>query len=409
VQPGDTIWLRGGIYRGAFRSTLRGADGAPIIVRPYAGEPAIIDGAGSTASTLHVNGDYTVFWGLELTNSDSVRTATKASHDARPDVVVNNASHTKYINLVVHDGGTAFYTEPKFTDVEIAGCIIYNNGWDGPDRGHGHGLYLKSLKGPLLARENIVFNQFGYGVHAYTNAGTGKLVNIRIEGNVAFNNGTLSSDITAPNILVGGADYATGDVVRENLTYFSPGLPGPNVRLGFKALRNGDVRVERNYFVGGSPVLELGYWTTAMVIGNTLVGTGTLIQRNQPGPARDVWRDNVEEARPRATKVVVRRNPYEAGRAHVAVFNWAGDSVADADLRGVLVPGDRYEVRNVQHLLGTPVAQGTFDGRAVTIPLGGGPPPVPTGLVSARAPRTGPDFDVFVVTLPRVAPPAPKD
>src|SRR4051794_30589689 len=45
VQPGDTIWLRGGTYRGSFRSTVAGRIGAPVVIRQYAGERAIIDGA----------------------------------------------------------------------------------------------------------------------------------------------------------------------------------------------------------------------------------------------------------------------------------------------------------------------------------------------------------------------------
>src|SRR5215475_14047196 len=35
VRPGDTIWLRGGVYRGAFESAINGSAGAPITVRAY--------------------------------------------------------------------------------------------------------------------------------------------------------------------------------------------------------------------------------------------------------------------------------------------------------------------------------------------------------------------------------------
>src|SRR3982751_3758669 len=43
VQPGDTIWLRGGTYIGTFNSYLTGTSSAPIIVRGYPGEHAVID------------------------------------------------------------------------------------------------------------------------------------------------------------------------------------------------------------------------------------------------------------------------------------------------------------------------------------------------------------------------------
>src|SRR2546430_15149648 len=51
VQPGDTIWLRGGTYTGNFDGTLTGTSTAPIVVRQYPGERATIDG------NLHVRSE----------------------------------------------------------------------------------------------------------------------------------------------------------------------------------------------------------------------------------------------------------------------------------------------------------------------------------------------------------------
>jgi hypothetical protein len=402
LQPGDTMWVRGGVYRGAFRSMVAGSAAAPVVVRNYGGERAIIDGAGSRNSTLYVTGDYSVFWGLELTNSDSTRT-TLAKTPLRPNVVVNKASHTKYINLIIHDGGVGFYNEPDSRDVEIAGCIVYNNGWQGPDRGHGHGLYLKSLVGPLVARDNVIFNQYGYGIHAYTNSQTGKLMNITLDGNVAFDNGTLATRRSlSSNILLGGADYAAGDVVRNNITYFAPSLSeaGANVMIGYRTLRNGDVIVEHNYFVGGDPVLDFGFWSAARVSQNTLIsaGNGPRIAKHDPEAAGQIWRDNVERAASPSSAVFVRPNLSEPGRAHVVVFNGAGAPWAEVNVSGVLAVGDGYEVRNVQDLFGAPVARGTLSGNTIRIPLAGMNPPVPRGLKTSPAPQTGPFFDVFLVT-----------
>jgi hypothetical protein len=409
VQPGDTIWLRGGTYRGAFRSTVAGREGAPVVVRQFPGERAVLDGAGpARSSTLYVAGDYSVFWGFELTNSSPQRTSPSPGSDFRPNVVVPAAAHTKFINLVVHDGGVAFYTEPKFPDIEISGCIIYNNGWQGPDRGHGHALYIKNYTGPLVVRDNVMFNQYGYGVHGYTNATTGKLINITIEGNIAFNNGALANrNSLSSNILLGGEAYAAGDVVRDNVAYYSPVLSaaGANVMIGWRKVENGDVVVENNYLVGGSPVLEFGYWKAARVSNNTLIGAGgggggggPAIIRRDPAARGQIWRDNEEHSSATTTKVVVRPNLYEKGRAHIVVFNWARDSAASLDVSGILAPGDRYEVRNVQDLFGAPVATGTVAGSSITILLRGVTPPLPVGLTSSPAPQTGPAFDVFLVT-----------
>jgi hypothetical protein len=411
VQPGDTIWLRGGTYKGSFRTTVAGRTGAPVVIRQYPGERAVIDGARSRKDTWVAAGEYTTYWGFELTNSNPDRSTSSLTNDARPDVIANYAPHTKYINLIVHDGGVALYTDARFADVEIAGCIFYNNGWDAPDRGHGHAMYLKNYTGPVLARDNVAFNQYGYGIHAYTNASSGKLINITIEGNVAFNNGSLASRRRSPNILLGGDGYAAGGTIRENMTYVSPKLGDAeaNVVVGWKLLRNGDVVVERNYFAGGSPVLQFAYWTAARVSNDTLIGGGRggpLVVRREPSAPGQIWRDNIELDRPpRATRVFVRPNPYEAGRAHVVVYNWGRKSEVTADMSGVLVAGDRYEVRNVQDLFGPPVVTGTLSGTSITIPMSGVTPPAPTGLAASSAPKTAPEFDTFLVT--RLATPGP--
>src|SRR4029077_3105680 len=44
LHPGDTVWLRGGSYRGTFTSALTGTPAAPIVVRAYPGERAVLDG-----------------------------------------------------------------------------------------------------------------------------------------------------------------------------------------------------------------------------------------------------------------------------------------------------------------------------------------------------------------------------
>jgi hypothetical protein len=55
VQPGDTLFLQGGTYRGKFRSTLRGTPSAPITVRSAAGEWAVIDGFYTTTLAAAVD------------------------------------------------------------------------------------------------------------------------------------------------------------------------------------------------------------------------------------------------------------------------------------------------------------------------------------------------------------------
>jgi hypothetical protein len=314
--------------------------------------------------------------------------------------------------------------------VEVYGCIIYNTGWQGSSRGHGHALYVKSNSGPVMLRDNIMFNQFGYGVHAYSNAGSGGLNNIKIEGNVAFNNGTLSTNSNSPNILFGGEEPGRGITVRNNLTYYAPGISGRNLQIGYSSYRNSDVSVQGNYAAGGSPVVEFGYWSSAGVSSNTFIGSSYIVTLVDAATSPYAWSSNTHHrsatasawryrsssytfsgwksatglgssdqtaSGPAGTRVFVKPNAYESGRATIVVYNWSGQGSVSASLSGVLAAGDRYEVRNVQNLFGAPVLTGTFGGGSISLPMSGVAPPTPIGMGSSRAPRTGPQFDVFIV------------
>ncbi len=371
VQPGDTVWLRGGTYAGQFRSTLTGTAAAPIVVRQYPGERAIIDGGGSTSDTFVADGSYSVFWGFEMTNSDPVRCCSTSSF-FRADMMVSHATHVKFINMIVHDGGPGYYTWSPYGDVEIYGAIIYNIGYDGSDRGHGHGMYLKNDVGPLVVRDNILFNSYGYGIHAYTNTGDGLLNGIHLEGNVSFNSGTLSAQGTSGNIGNLGQPPANNMAMIDNMTFFSPGIGGSNWLLG-----SGDgLTATGNYVVGGTGMSQ-GTWTNAIITGNTVITSGT---------------------KPTQPLVFVRPNAYEPGRANVIIYNWSRQAAVSVDLSSVLSVGRRYEVRNVQDLFGAPVASGTFGGGTLSFPMAGITPPTPIGLTSSPSPVTGPDFNVFLVT-----------
>lgn len=434
IQPGDTVWLRGGTYRGAFVATVAGTAGRPVVFRQYPGERAIIDVAGSTPTTTRgdafvVKGAWTVWWGFEMFNSDPNRyTSTRAN------MIVNNAPNTKYVNLVVHDGGIGLYTWAHQPNVEIYGSIFYNNGWEGSVRSGGHALYLKSNAGPLVVKDNIMFNQFGYGTQVYSEPGDGGLVNITMDGNVSFNNGSIAAQYATSanaNILFGGTVPIENGRAVNNMTYFSPGYGVYNMVMGFENYSNVSMTVQNNYAVGGTYVLSVGYWNQLTARDNRLFGTSRVMQLKDTtlsgfdwqantylrDPLATAWQyrgtdyafnawtiqtglgltDVTVPARPVTPHVFVRPNAYEPGRATVVVYNWGRSSSVAVDLGGVLSPGANYEVRNVQDLFGSPVQIGTFGGGSIDISMAGVSPPTPVGGGSHAAPRTGPDFDVFIV------------
>ena len=440
VRPGDTIWLRGGTYRGVFVSRLTGTAEAPIRVRQYAGERAIVDGGDSGGSGIFVvSGAYTWYWGFEVMSSNSDRVSAQVTSWptdlARGEAVqieqtAGSGVGVKFINMVVHDARQGFSFWKEAVDAEIYGCLIYNNGWIGPDRGHGHGIYTQNQTGRKTIADNVVFNNFGYGVHAYGSSAA-YLNNFTFQGNAAFNNGAPNGEPT-PNIFVGGGASARGIAALDNMTYCRP-FHATTARFGSDAA-NGDLRLEGNTFVGFTSVRN---WAHVLVANNTFIGSTTVAEFAPPDRGMvsktSVWDRNryvSQEARwqpfalvassprglafpdwrkatgfdaaslyvrgvPSGTRVFLRPNRYEEGRAHIVIYDWTGASSVGVDPRGVLRSGDQYEIRDAQRFFGPPVASGVYRGSPIRVPL------QPRGSARPGKDRasgsSGPEFSVFVL------------
>jgi hypothetical protein len=340
----------------------------------------------------------------------------------------------KLVNLIVHDVGHGVYTEPTLShNVEMYGWIVYDGGSVNLKRSDGHGFYVKDDgNGWKVVRDNVVFDQFGFGVHAFTGIGSGALKNLTFDGNVLFNNGTVSG-FDNPNFQIGGFEIADHDTMTNNMLYFSPGASGSvNARIGFEGEMNGTMTAHDNYVVGGGAVWDVGFWQALAVANNTLAGSSTMVNVHDSSTAGWQWTGNQDWSDPSLTQwtfknadytfanwktasglgatdratagqpvvpqVFVRPNQYEPGRGHIVIYNWSGQSTVSVSLANVVRVGAHYEVRNVQDVFGTPVASGTYAGGSVSFPMSGVTPPTPIGG-SPRAPiRTAPNFDVFLVT-----------
>ncbi len=435
VQPGDTIWLRAGTYAGTFHATLAGTAAAPIVVRPYGAERATIDGGTANIETFTIDGQNAWYWGLEIMQSNTARLGPAGTRTPlRPaGVYVRNATSVKLINLIVHDVGHGIYTESAARDIEMYGCIIYNGGEENQSMGgrsDGHGIYLRNDDvGWKVVRDNVIFDQFGYGIHAYAVTGEG-LKNLVLDGNALFNNGT-PSDYDNSNLLLGGTVPAGNDTVSNNMLYFPPGVGFWNARIGFDTLLNDAAVVQNNYLIGGRPTLDVGRWTSLVVQGNTLYGAITLAwPHDTAAPATERWSgnthyrdpaalawqyahgyypfaawatalgatDQVSATPPASPQVFVRPNRYEAGRATIVVYNWPQQTSVSVDVSGVVAVGSRYQVRSVQNIFGPPIGSGTYGGGAIAIPMSGVAPPAPIGGSFRPLTSTEPFFDAFVVT-----------
>jgi hypothetical protein len=357
-------------------------------VRSYPGEWAVIDGAGATDSIFQVYRSYATYRDFEI------RDSTPHTRAARQSGTWVEGSGVKFVNLVIHDtGNIALYEEAP--DLEVYGCLIYAIGFDDPDpaqRSHGHNLYVQNQTGTKLFAENVVFNGYSFGVHAYAEAGS-HLIGMSFVGNVLFGSGAAApgTDQNKDNLLVGGTtEAASGIVLRENLGWARP-VNERSVRFGY-GVPNGDLTLVNNYLVGTVEFSDP--WSPLDLQGNTFIGAVQGAVDTTPYPANTYL-----ATAPTETRVFVRPNTHEAGRANVVVYNWGHDASVKVDVSHVLTPGTPFEVRRAQDYFGQLVLTGTYDGTSLVIPIDGAPPVQPVGAVDAIDPSetTGTDFDVFVL------------
>lgn len=154
VQPGDTVWIRGGTYTnpyqpgggggrlGNFAPQLTGTAANPITFRGYPGERAIIDGNYDPADTGYSGcifglkdyfgaRGYMILRDVEITNSRAGRLCTVELLEDRNDGFSLTAPHSKVINCIIHDTGQGGFPSSGGAGWEVYGNLIYYNGvWD---------------------------------------------------------------------------------------------------------------------------------------------------------------------------------------------------------------------------------------------------------------------------------------
>jgi hypothetical protein len=438
-KPGDTFWIHQGIYPiGHLDTSVHGAPGRPVTIRQAPGERAQVVGS------LIIEGEtgYVVFRDFELYSGEVQRLSRQTGVGFKPTDLPNQvegiqvgAPNISFINLIVHDSvASAFYTAPEATNTLIYGCLVYNTGWASPDNAEGHSFYLQ---GPGETSDCIAFNTTGANFHIYANGQGASLRNLMAHGNVAFGAGALQQVRNYRDWIVGVDKPAT---VADNIVLKN--------NMGF-AVSNSttltQVQIGREN-VNGTLVLSSNYWPLGVVFNNWSSATvsGNLIAPQNSDPAVDLqqnltkltaqwnnnyyysgssgrqtfrvgstccnfadWKKNTgcdassscTPGRLKGTKVFVRPNRYEPGRANIVVYNWDNLSKVAVDVRSELDAGAAYEVRNAEDFFAPPVLSGIFDGQPLDLPMTGLTVAKPMAPFRTPAP-TGPIFNVFVL-LPK--------
>jgi hypothetical protein len=360
-------------------------------------------------------------------------------------IFASSGEGNKLINLVVHDLGNGISNYMGAVGSEIYGCIVYNNGWIGPDRGHGHAFYLQNEIGRKLIEDNVLFNSFSSGLKIGGTAGY--LLGFDVIGNSSFLAGApaLGSFEYQLNLDLEGGAIAGNNTFDRNSFYLIGQGSALRLGIGGDPMEPHPIKFTNNIVHGG---IFFDTWPSMTITGNKF-GTPTVydaagdrfIFGNIPlGASHTSYVvDNNSYSYPAASlrgpfylkengvattyatieawrvatgwdrnstltgspftgpDVIVRPNRYEPGRATVTVWNWDGSaSSASADMSGVLKAGDTYTVHHVYDFYGPPVASGTYSGGSISLPLRDYTPPTPIGMTSPP-PSAGIAFNVFII------------
>jgi hypothetical protein len=439
------------------------------------------------SKTLTVSGQYTYYRDFEVMNSNPTRDYNLDWGQLAPGVrgtgiFVVGSTGIKFINLVIHDNQEGIYASVTALDMEVYGCIIYNNGFVDWQRGHGQGLYMQNQVGQKKIRNVISFNNFTDGMKAYSESGFAQ--NFLFEHVISFNNGSsatlpgnhgnngspLPPGKRYPNIFAGTGNSGNpiNDIRIHDCYLFNPNDTSPengSLALGYQGLAATGLEIINSRIMGGDHAIALTHFLSGTVTGNRVyaqqsgpwTGTASAGLANVSFEVNPLinWNNNIyfdqtplhlgttsypftyaiagiaqiscdggaalrftytgctpnggwkeiagadssstyAYAAPTGTDVLVVPNEYEAGRANIAIYNWALAPSVAVDLSNVLQIGDQYSVYAAENYLGPPVLVGTYSGGSISIPMTGTTVHAPIGL--GWAPTTvRPQFGAFVV------------
>lgn len=389
VMPGDTIWVHDGTYTGTFSAKLDGEENNPVTVSAVFGDRVILDSEGSDEPVLQIYHSWTVFRGIEITNTSTQRRQSRATG------IYMGGDHIFLHNMIVHDvgvgisGGQLSDNIQEGTNLELYGSIFYNNGWLETDRGHGHHLYLTNRDGAFTIAENILFSAYGFGVHNYSETDRNYVQNYNIIGNIWFLNGAPGKKLV-DGCLVGhnGSLPVSSLLLKENFSW-NPSVEDRSIRLGWGAPVNNDVQLIDN-FISGQTIFQQE-WRAVAMTGNTFIGnvSGVL--------TTDFPDNNYFSETPSQNAVFIRKNRYQPGRFHVIVYNFEDLPLVSVDFSDILVSGTHFVLKNVRDYFGAPVLEGTYEGITIDIPMENLSWAPPIGETEEIEWSTGKSFGVFIL------------
>jgi hypothetical protein len=228
TRPGDTVYVRGGVYQQAVDIHSIGTARARIDFRPYANEQVILDGAKIRRNTPIVDLSrcaYVDFRGFEIRNARYIA------------VNIRNAKHVRVIDNFIHDavrngiyaGGAVIGAN---RDITISGNRVHRTVRENkkPSRDGGWAGAIVVSKTEIAAiTSNRVWENHGEGIIA------GRSNHVAVRDNEVFDNFSVEIYLdNARHVTVErNTIYSTG-----NRRYFRNGKPSAAIMIANEINRN---------------------------------------------------------------------------------------------------------------------------------------------------------------------------
>lgn len=434
---GSTLWVKAGTYTpnlnvyndtALFKITQSCTTGNGISYKSIPGNIVVFDAATACASAsgyalMIVTGNYTVidggFLGWEFTNSDtSCKVIPQCGSNPYPNPVRSFLIQADYVsvrNVRLNDNSEGFTDNTANSDAtELTGNIVTNNGWNAPDREHGHGGYTHNDNGiQKVIRHSVYARNYEYQTKLYSQTGApvGNYAvsdSVFLGGRAGFgaNNGlgflvqgSSPDNITFDRIFVYGNTF---EFNQDNYLASGFSLTNSYIDGGYRLMRTINGVASNNVFSrAGTPTGSAEYssilfngvtsdtmpeaWSNmnnntyfrARTGGNDFyqgVTGGTLTVYSFTGwqglgvDGSSTYSSTVYPAvgtspsasSPQAATVMA--HPLKTGTGLVSIINYRQDATVNANVSTILSTGDPYEVYDTQCWSCGPIQTGIYGG-----------------------------------------------